>query len=125
MSELLKYSLQIIATCLITFGIHILVLFLLNKPLFVNQIFTAYTGNLFLAIIIVVGIIKAPLMYNDSLGFLFLFGSLLKFGFFFLVFYSNFKSDGAVQRTEFFTFFTPYAASLIVQTKCLTDRLSK
>lgn len=125
MSDLFKYIVQIILVCLVTFGVHIMVLTFMDKPLFDNQIITAYVGNVALAILIVIGLLKVPETLQNSRGFLFLFGSFLKFGFFFLAFYSNFNVDGAIQRTEFFAFFIPYAAALVMETKCLIDRLSK
>ena len=125
MNDLLKYIFQIIVVCLVTLGIHILVLSLMDKPLFDNQIITAYIGNVSIAVLMVIALLSVPETLKNSRGFLFLIGSFLKFGFFFLTFYSNFKADGAIQRTEFFTFFTPYAAALVMETKCLIDRLSK
>ena len=125
MNDLLKHIFQIILACLLTLGIHILVLSLMDKPLFDNQIITAYIGNVSIAVLMVIALLNVPETLKNSRGFLFLIGSFLKFGFFFLTFYSNFKADGAIQRTEFFAFFTPYAAALVMETKCLIDRLSK
>lgn len=125
MNQLLKYSFQIILICVFGFGIHILILNYLNLPLLDNQIITAYIGNIILAISIVIALLKAPSKYQNSLGFLFLLGSFLKFGFFFLAFYSNFKANGTIERIEFFAFFTPYALALIMETKCLINKLSE
>ena len=125
MRDLFKYIVQIILVCLVTLGVHIMVLAFMDKPLFDNQIITAYAGNVALAVLIVMGLLKVPETLQNSRGFLFLLGSFLKFGFFFLAFYSNFKVDGAIQRVEFFAFFIPYAAALVMETKCLIDRLSK
>jgi len=125
MNDLLKYILQIVVACLVTLGIHMLVLFLMDKPLFDNQIITAYIGNVIIALLMVIALLNVPETLKNSRGFLFLIGSFLKFGFFFLAFYSNFKADGVIQRTEFFAFFIPYSVALVMETKCLIDRLSK
>jgi len=45
MSDLFKYIVQIILVCLVTFGVHIMILTFMDKPLFDNQIITAYVGN--------------------------------------------------------------------------------
>ncbi len=125
MGQLIKFNSQIILVCALGFIVHVTVLQFLNLPLFDNQIIVAYVGNIILAIVIVIALLKAPPKYQNSLGFLFLLGSFLKFGFFFLVFYSNFKANGTIERPEFFAFFTPYAVALTMEAKCLINNLSE
>lgn len=72
-----------------------------------------------------VGLIKAPEKFQNSLGFLFLGGSFVKFIFFFSVFYGDFTADGRIERLEFFTFFVPYSAALVMETKTLIHKLSQ
>lgn len=50
------------------------------------------------------------------IGFLFIGGSLLKFGIFFAVFYSPYIADGDMDRGEFAAFFLPYVLSLVLET---------
>ncbi len=49
-------------------------------------------------------------------GFVFMGGSILKFGFFFLLIYPEFKSDGSLGRDELSLFFVPYLISLFTMT---------
>jgi len=49
-------------------------------------------------------------------GFVFMGGSILKFGFFFLLIYPEFKSDGLLGRDELSLFFVPYLISLFTMT---------
>ena len=49
-------------------------------------------------------------------GFVFMGGSILKFGFFFLLIYPDFKADGLVGRDELSLFFVPYLISLFTMT---------
>jgi hypothetical protein len=49
-------------------------------------------------------------------GVVFMGGSMLKFGLFFLLSYPNFKADGLVGRDELSLFFVPYLISLFSMT---------
>ena len=67
------------------------------------------------------------LLRNNSksyLGYYFLLGTFIKFFIFFIFVLPIFKDDNVVSKTEFFTFFTPYFLSLMVETKSLISLLN-
>jgi len=106
------------------FLIHLFFLNLNNLPLFNDKIFLAYITNLLLAVVIFSSLLLFRKKYNEQLGFLFLFGSFLKFIVFFVVFSPIYNADGNVSRLEFFAFFVPYAISLIIETRSLIKLLN-
>ncbi|MGB0403833.1 MAG: hypothetical protein ACPGEG_07020 [Salibacteraceae bacterium] len=125
MKEFSKFSLIVFFVCGLSFIIHISVLHFLDFEMFANRIILAYSGNYVLAIGILFGLMNAPERFKNSLGYLFMLGSVFKFIFFFLFFYPYFLEDGDISRVEFFTFFIPYSVSLISETKLLINRLSE
>ena len=84
-----------------------------------------YGVNLLMAGIIIIALFNLPQRFKDSLGYFFLFGSLFKFIIYFLVFQPVFRDDGEVTRLEFFSFFVPYALSLVVETSVLIIKLKQ
>ena len=67
------------------------------------------------------------LLRNNSKSYLvyyFLLGTFIKFFIFFIFVLPIFKDDNVVSKTEFFTFFTPYFLSLMVETKSLISLLN-
>ena len=66
------------------FTIHIIILHLLELPLFENRIALSYCINFMLAVGIYVLLFKLRVKYLDLLGFIYMAGSFLKFIFFFL-----------------------------------------
>ncbi len=102
--------------CLLVFGIHILVLYLLQLPLFGYMLVQAYLLNVFLAIVIFTVLYLFRVKWKDQIGFLFLGGSMLKFVFFFIFFYPVYKGDGQMETMEFISFFIPYLVCLLLET---------
>ena len=76
----------------------------------------SYFINGLLAIFIFSVLMLLKKKYNDQLGFLYMLGSFVKFGAFFLVFYPIFKEDGVITKIEFGIFFVPYVISLLIET---------
>jgi len=76
----------------------------------------SYFANGLLAIFIFSILLLLKKKHGEQLGFLYILGSLIKFGVFFLLFYPEFKSDGEITNLEFSVFFTPYLLSLIIET---------
>ena len=56
---------------------------------------------------------------QDSLGYYFLAGTLIKFVVFFTYVLPRFMQDGEQTKEEFFSFFTPYIVALFVETLAL------
>jgi len=84
----------------------------------------SYLVNGLLAIFIFSALIFLKNKYKEQLGFLYMFGSFIKFGVFFLVIYPYFKEDGEITKIEFGMFFIPYAISLFMETSELIKILN-
>jgi hypothetical protein len=120
----LSFTIKAILLLAIVFSIHIVVLKVINQPLFENKIGLSYIINLAL-IIIVFGVLYIfKNKYKSQLGFLFLAGSFLKFTVFFIVFYPFFKEDNHISKLEFAAFFIPYVFGLILETFSLSKWLN-
>lgn len=76
----------------------------------------SYLVNGLLAIFIFTVLMFLKKKYNDQLGFLYMLGSFIKFGAFFLIFNPIFKEDGEITKIEFSIFFIPYIISLLIET---------
>ncbi|WP_224484303.1 DUF6168 family protein [Robertkochia aurantiaca] len=87
-------------------------------------LFRAYFWNGLLAIVIftIIYVLRKKLFAQT--GFLFMAGSMLKFLMFFLLFYPPYNNDGNLDRTEFITFFIPYALSLVIETIAVSRMLN-
>lgn len=83
----------------------------------VNQMnfFLSYLVNAIMAAGIYAGMSYLALRKNKYLGFIFLWGSALKFAGYFLILQPLYQADGTVTRSEFFYFFIPYVISLIIE----------
>jgi hypothetical protein len=77
----------------------------------------AYFLNGFIALAIYILIYALRKKFFDQLGFLFLLGSFLKFGVYFLFFHP--KMSGT--KIEFSLFFVPYVLSLILEVRALLN----
>ncbi len=121
--ELLFYGLRLIGSLILIFGIQVIVLQQLGLVPNYNLLVSSYLINFLLAFIIVsvIGIYINNL--KSYIGFLFMIGSFLKFGVFFLWFYPICKEDGNVDSYEFSMFFVPYIVSLLVETLQLKKML--
>lgn len=122
---IIGFFVKIIVALSITLGIHIAILHLLELPLFENQIVFSYSVNTILAIIIFISLFKLRIKYLDLLGFIFMAGSFLKFGVYFIFFYPIFKQDGEISTLETVSFLIPYILCLIIETFYLIKMLNK
>lgn len=121
----LNFSIKLIFLLTVAFGIHLLVLYYLEQPLFENKIMMAYLINIVLAILIYAFLFIMKEKYKEQLGFLFIGGSALKFVVFFMLFYGSYKTDGIITKLEFAAFFAPYLLCLIIETSSLAKWLNK
>jgi predicted MFS family arabinose efflux permease len=124
-NQVINFSLKLIAALLIVFGIHLFILNKLQVPLFKNLIIEAYITNIFLVICIYTTLLILKNKYLDLLGFVFMGGSFLKFGVFFIFFYPYYKQDETLTRLETTSFLIPYIAALIIETYYLVKLLNK
>lgn len=120
-----KFTTTLLIILGLAFTLHLLVLKLFNLPLFNNKIILSYLVNIILAIAILTALFKLKERYKTQIGFLFLFGSALKFVVFFLMFFPSYKADGVMDKQEFAAFFIPYALCLILETIALSKMLNK
>ena len=109
----------------LVFGIHIFVLYQFDLPLFDNRIIAAYLVNCSLALLIYLSLFLLKNKMSEQLGFLYMGGSFVKFLFFFIFFYPNYKLGGGLDSLEFAAFFVPYVISLIFETFGVIEFLKK
>lgn len=108
----------------LVFFIHRYVLIAKNLSIYDNKVVLGYLVNGLLAIVIFLVLFFLRKKQKDQLGFLFMFGSFLKFAFFFIFFYPSYKADGDISRLEFMAFFIPYIFALLVETMSLIKLLN-
>lgn len=120
---LLKHFVISFLVLLLVFAIHIYILFSLDVDLYQNKIIEAYVINYIIATFIFIFLFKLRKKYKDNLGYLFMFGSFIKFILFFVLFYPAYKLDGTITKPEFFTFFIPYIICLIIETLTISKLL--
>ncbi|WP_432412238.1 DUF6168 family protein [Rasiella sp. SM2506] len=124
MPKTLKFLTTLLLALVITFSIHIGVLWFAALPLFSDKILLSYSVNYLLAAFIYL-IIQQTLKKNGThAGFVFMAGSAVKFIIFFLVFYPFYQADDSMQKTEFTAFFIPYAICLILEVTYLSKQLN-
>lgn len=114
--QLLTYNLLIAITAVIAFYIHTTILKQLQFAVYGNKIVLSYVINAVVAILILTVLYVFRSKLKHQLGFLFMVGSFLKFGCFFIFFYPSFKADGNISNLEFAAFFVPYVTSLFTET---------
>jgi hypothetical protein len=120
-----SFYLQLILYILLTFIIHLGILFLLDKPIFDNKIIESYLINIFTAFLLYYTIDRHKARFKDNIGYIFMYSSYIKFGLFLLFINPSYKTDGVTTRLEFLTFFIPYAICLITETIALIKLLNK
>ena len=125
MNDFLKFSFLLLVLLLAALALHLFVLNSLGLPLWGNKILLAYTVNYILAIAIYGALYLLQERMTTQLGFLYMGGSLLKFLFFFILFYPTYKLDGEMSNAEFAAFFIPYSISLILETSGIIKFLKK
>ena len=125
MNRFLSFTIKLVVIVSIAFAIHLIVLNLLELPLFENKIVLSYLLNAILAIIIFGFLYKYREKLKNYIGFLFLAGSILKFIAFFILIYPSYKADGDISKFEFAAFFIPYLICLVIETTSLVNWLNQ
>ena len=124
-NDIISFLITLFGCLLIILCVHLIILNTMDYKLTSHLILQAYFSNFILGVIIYVTILVAPEKYTNSLGFIFLGGSMLKFAVFLLFFSPVYRSDGNIDRVEFLAFFIPYVTALIVETKSLIKKLQQ
>lgn len=112
------------ATLLLFFIGHIGVLYFLEAPLFQNRIILSYSVNYLLALGLLYFVQSNFNKQASNTAFIFLLGSAIKFGVFFILFYPHYNADSQMQSTEFAAFFVPYAICLTLEVLFLSKELN-
>jgi len=118
------FYIQIISLNILVFILHIFILDQCQIKMFSNKIIEAYIINTLTAIILFFIINKLKTKFKDSIGFIFMFNSFIKFGLFFFIIYPSYKIDGISSKLEFSTFFIPYTTSLTIEILALIKLLT-
>lgn len=118
------FAIKLLLALIIVFGIHCAILYFLDISIFQNLLIPSYITNYFLAILIFFILVKLKKKYLDLLGFVFMAGSFLKFGVYFIFFNPVFKQNGTVSAQEATAFLAPYLLCLIVETFYLIKLLN-
>lgn len=113
---LIYFFITILISLAVAFGVHLLVLDDMQKPLFDNKIVLSYVINFVLVTAIFTIIYLLRNQFKTQLGIFFIVGSAIKFLFFFMLFYPSFSADDNINLTEFASFFVPYSICLLIET---------
>lgn len=122
---LIYFFITILISLAVAFGVHLLVLDDMQKPLFNNKIVLSYVINFVLVTVIFTIIYLLRNQFKTQLGIFFIVGSAIKFLFFFMLFYPSFNADENINLTEFASFFVPYSICLLVETFFIAKVLKK
>jgi len=123
--QLLNFLHRIIFITGAAFAVHILILHYLDLAHFNNKLLLSYSTNILLATLVFLMLFFLRKKFKNQLGVVFLIGSVLKFGFFFLLFYRPYSADGIISKTEFFAFFVPYFFTHTIEIFSLSKWLNK
>lgn len=111
-----KFLIVLVSILGLAFFINITVLEEGGQPKYESKIVLSYLVNGILAVSIFLALYFVRNKLKNSIGFLFMAGSLLKFLFFFVLFYPAYNLDGDMSKLEFSAFFIPYVICLIIET---------
>lgn len=103
---------KLVIICCFIFTIHVVVLNNLHLDKFDNLIIPSYIFNVLFTVVVFTILLNLQKKYGSSLGFIFMFSSLVKFLFFFILFNPYYKVDNMVESVEFCAFFIPYSITL-------------
>lgn len=119
----ISFALQLVAVLVFLALLHIAFFYARAIDIPFDLILMGYVVNFAMAFAIYYAMVQLAKKQNKNLGFIFLFGSTLKFAVYFLIFNPLFMQDGSLSKLEFFTFFIPYITCLILETLALAKLL--
>ena len=125
MNQTLVFSFRLFLFLAIAFGGHLFVRNHHSYDLFADKIILSYLVNFIMATSIFLFMDKFKYKFKNTLGFLFMGGSSLKFIIFFIVFQQEYKLDGVTSKSEFASFFIPYVLCLSLEVFYLVKMLNK
>lgn len=121
--KIISFAFQLFGVLAFLALLHIAFFYARAAEIPFDLIILGYLVNFAMALGIYYGMVQLAKKQNKNLGFVFLFGSTLKFAVFFLIFNPLFMQDGSLSKVEFFTFFAPYITCLIMETLALVKLL--
>lgn len=122
--KIITNCLIVVVVATIAFIVHFVVNAAIEESVEVNQLIYSYCINVLLACGVIILLFALRKKLQDQLGFVFMGASMLKFVFFFFLFYPEYNADGDLTRLEFLTFFIPYAICLITESILLSKFLN-
>jgi hypothetical protein len=125
MKNVFSFSLKLLIVLVIAFPVHAFVQNVSGLDFFDNLIIESYLSNFVLVVISYAVLFKLQVKYTNSLGFIFMGGSFVKFTVFFIFFNPHYKLDNEVEVSEFLGFFVPYSIALSIETISLVRFLNK
>ena len=121
--KIISFALQLFGVLMFLGLLHIAFFYARANEIPFDLIVLGYVVNFAMALGIYYVMVQLANKQNKNLGFVFLFGSTLKFAVYFLIFNPLFMQDNSLSKLEFFTFFVPYITCLIVETLALVKLL--
>lgn len=121
--RIFSFALQLLGILALLALLHVAFFYARSVAIPVDLIVLGYLINFAMAFGIYYVMVELAKKQNKNLGIIFLLGSTLKFGVYFLIFNPLFMKDGGLSKLEFFTFFVPYIACLIMETLALVKLL--
>lgn len=124
-NKIVAFSLKLLLILAIAFPVHAYCQSALGLAYFHNLLIESYLANYILVVVSYSVLLKLQKKYTNSLGFIFMGGSFVKFAVFFIFFNPYYKSDEDIQTVEFLAFFIPYGLAIILETISLVRLLNK
>lgn len=121
--QVTSFALQLFGALALIALLHIAFFYARGHEIPFDLIGLGYLINFAMAMAIYYVMVQLAKKQNKNLGFVFLFGSTLKFAVYYLIFNPLFLQDGKLSSVEFFTFFLPYITCLILETLALVKLL--
>jgi len=121
--RIIAFALQLLGALTLLALLHGAFFYVRSVEIPFDLLAIGYLINFAMAVAIYYVMVQLAKRQNKNLGFVFLFGSTLKFAVYFLIFNPLFMQDGHLSKIEFFTFFVPYITCLILETLALVKLL--
>lgn len=124
-NKILSFTFQLSLIFIVAFPIQAFLQHQFGLDYFQHLLIPSYLANFLLVVLSFTMLILLQKKYTNSLGFLFLGGSFVKFAVFFIFFSPHYKQDNEIETAEFLAFFLPYSLALTLETIRLVKILNK